>query len=247
MIDSIKDNLEKIQNEVVLTTGTIGKKAKKELILTFRAIVNDLDEYAKMNSLTPIDGVNADEQDFFDWLQDSGEADTTYISDYDKYFKWKKGWVNSWTGYGNEGKSSWLYFLILIKLLKEPKSKVAVFSPENYPRNKFVKDWVKTIIGKDPKYAGRLEIEKAIDLFDKRLYYVYPSKHDIDTIEEQFRNLIKLHNINITVIDPYLKITKPAGVNALDFYTHFIKKQEVFAKSYNLYHNVVYHQVTPNI
>jgi|TARA_R110000823_G_scaffold205065_1_gene336017 hypothetical protein len=246
MVDSIFENLDNIQENIVVKTNA-SKAVMKEIVSSIRSIKKSIEQEILNNSLTDTNGVNDDKLDFWEWLNTGSKAETTFIKDYDRIFKWKYGWVNTWTGYSNEGKSSWLYFLILIKLLNDPNAKVAVFSPENYPRNKFVKDWLKTMLGVDPRHSTKAKCERLIEQFNDRLFYVYPSEHDIESIEKQFINLIKLHKVNITVIDPYLKITKPSGVPDLSYLTSFIKRQEVFAKKYNISHHVVYHQLTPSM
>ena len=163
--------------------------------MTIQSMKRSLSQYVESNSLADLDGVNDDKSDFWDWLNQGSNAETTHIKEYDRMFKWKYGWVNSWTGYSNEGKSSWLYFLILIKLLQDPNAKVAVFSPENYPRHKFVKDWVKTMLGCDPKYSTKVKCDRMIEQFNDRLFYVYPSNHDIESIENQFKTLIKINKV----------------------------------------------------
>ena len=86
-----------------------------------------------------------------------------------------------------------------------------------------------------------------IEQFNDRLFYVYPSNHDIESIENQFKTLIKINKVNITVIDPFLKVSKPTTMSDLQYLTTFIKRQEVFAKQFNVSHHVVYHQLTPQI
>ena len=246
MIDSFLENIDHLHDLVVINTN-ITQKIKKDVVMTIRTMKRNIVEYVESNALTEVDGVNDDKVDFWDWINKGNNAHTTFIDRYDRIFKWKRGWVNSWTGYSNEGKSSWLYFIILIKLLQDPEAKVAVFSPENYPRNKFVKDWVKTMLGCDPKYSTKIKCERMIEQFNDRLFYVYPSNHDIESIENQFKNLVKLHRVSITVIDPYLKVSKPSGVNDLQYLTSFLKRQEVFAKNFDVSHHVVYHQLTTQI
>ena len=246
MIDSFIENIDHLHDLVVLKTN-ISKAVKKEVVMRIQSMKKNLVEYVEKNSLVDVDGVNADKLEFWDWLNTNNNAETTFIKEYDRIYKWKKGWVNAWTGYSNEGKSSWLYFILLIKVLQDKNAKIAIFSPENYPRNKFIKDWLKTILGYDPKKSTKAKCKKMIEMFNDRLFYVYPSSHDIQSIEDQFKNLIKLHQVNITIIDPYLKISKPSGTNDLQYLTSFVKRQEVFAKQNNVSHHVVYHQLTPQM
>jgi len=244
MIDSFIENIDHLHDTIMVNTN-LPKKTKKEIWLTIRRMKTNIQEYVKENSIAEIDGVNIQDMTFWDYLHKAQEGYTTFINEYDKIWRWKDGWLNVWTGYSGEGKSSWLYFLILIKLLKDPNAKVAVFSPENHPRNRFIKDWVKTILGYNPKHSTKLKCQKIIDQFNDRLFYVFPSNHDIDTIMEQFKTLIKINKVNITVIDPYLQISKPTTVSDLTYLSTFLKKQAIFAKTYNISHHVVNHQVTP--
>ena len=244
-VTRILSSLDLIQDEVVMKTNA-DKDQMKVLMSEFNNVKFQLKEYIENEQAIDIQGVNEDKMDFFDWLNAPEYAQTTFLPFLDPHFQWKRGYANAWTGYSGEGKSTLLYFLLLIQVIKDD-APIAVFSPENFPRNRFVKDWVTTIIGENPKLASRSKVEKAISMFNDKLFYVYPKKHDYDSIEEQFRGLIKSEGVKYTVIDPFLKVKKPSGMSDLQYLADFMQRNEQFAKEQNVCHNVVYHQKTPQL
>ena len=152
----INEAIDQVQTDVIVN-GNLKKDVNRSVVSSLGLIKGELKKY-KPEGIIDVDGVNDEELDFFEWLNAPDYAETTHIPIYDRQYKWKRGYQTAWTGYSAEGKSTWLYFLLLIKLLKNPKAKLAVFSPENFPRNRLVKDWVKTIIGKDPNIDKELTI-----------------------------------------------------------------------------------------
>ena len=61
---------------------------------------------------------------------------TTHVPDLDPCWTWRTGDVNLWTGYNNEGKTTLLNQLLLLRA-KHNGEKCGVFSPENYPADEF--------------------------------------------------------------------------------------------------------------
>jgi twinkle protein len=88
----------------------------------------------------PIDGVYYLEDIFPSMIDhfDKGIqlAPTTRFTEMDKFFRWKKGDINLFTGYANWGKTFFVLQLMLTKSIWDGW-KWAVFCPENYPANDF--------------------------------------------------------------------------------------------------------------
>ena len=56
------------------------------------------------------------------------KGETTHIPELDEIWKWKVGEVNLWTGYQNEGKSTFLKFISVVKAVMDG-DKFAFFDP----------------------------------------------------------------------------------------------------------------------
>ncbi len=228
----------------MIASSDLSMQDKKDLTLRMKNFYEYVNKTQNFDGgVGDLSGVDTGDN-FWEWLNKAeSDAETTYISQYDPHFKWKKGWLNTWTGYSGEGKSTWLYFLLLIRVLNNPESKIAVFTPENYPKNKFYKDWIKTMLGKDPKTATEAECMRCIDRFKHKLFYVYPNSHDIDTIEDNFRSLINMEGVDVVVVDPYLKV-RGTGYD-VGILKDFMQGREQFTKTHQVIYNVVFHQLTP--
>ena len=104
---------------------------------------------------------------------------TTYIDDVDLAWKWRKGEVNVWTGYQNEGKSLFLNQLSLIKAYFD-NDKFAIFSPENMPMDDFYNDLIEMLVGKTAdKHYGSLQMSEveylnAASFINSHFYLIYP-------------------------------------------------------------------------
>ena len=71
------------------------------------------------------------------------KGSTTYIDEIDQFWTWRKGELNIFTAYANEGKSKMIRFLSLIKSLEEGW-KFAFNSPEDFPVKEMYDDIIHT-------------------------------------------------------------------------------------------------------
>ncbi len=89
---------------------------------------------------------------------------TTYFRGVDERWTWRGGDVNLWTGYTNEGKSTFLSQLALVKAINDSWT-FAFFSPEN-TTNKFYRELIEMHQGKsmDKTYNERITIISSLQL-----------------------------------------------------------------------------------
>lgn len=182
-------------NEVL---AHFGKDAVKSLLLASKAI--------------PVDGVYYLDDIFGDMLNNFRKgiqlAPTTRFTEMDEYFRWKKGDISLFTGYGNAGKSFFVLQLMLTKSIWDGW-KWAIFSPENYPANDFYDDLVEMYVGKWVTDMNEEEYTEACKFIGEHIYFVYPeNEHDISSIHEKFRYLILKKGVDGVMIDPFNQLDK---------------------------------------
>lgn len=177
---------------------------------------------------------------------------TTYINEVDNAWKWRKGEVNLWTGYQNEGKSLFLNQLSLIKAWFD-KDKFAVFSPENMPMDDFYNDLIEMLVGKtsDNYYKGaqmtEVEYLNASNFINKHFFLIYPDfDFKIDTIFEKVKYLVRKQGIEHLIIDPYNTIEHlmKSGEREDLYISRFMAKLKRFAIENDITIHLVAHQTT---
>ena len=143
------------------------------------------------------------------WENGYESVESMGIDELDVYFKFKSGEATLLSGIGNYGKSTFLKFLLLIKVLLFG-DKFAIFGPEDNPAEEFYHDFVEMYLGCDctPYNFNRPSkevYEEAYDLISKSIFYVYPK--DVaptpDYIKECFLELIIKENVTGCIIDPF--------------------------------------------
>lgn len=262
---------------IAVDSDEAGLKGQKELIRRFGAekckIVDfddckDANEYlikygkealsnrvklakdVKIEGIFTIQDVTASMLDGYRNGQNRGE--TTGISEIDKAWTWRNGEVNLWTGYQNEGKSLFLNQLCLIKAIISG-TKVAVFSPENFPLDDFYNDLIESYIGKscDPYYSNNYmsehEYKQAMNFIKDYFFVIYPEKDfKIQTIFDKAKYLVKKHGIRTLIIDPYNTIEHlmNAGEREDLYISRFMTRLKRFSIENDISVNLVAHQLT---
>lgn len=262
---------------IAVDSDEAGLKGQKELIRRFGAekckIVDfddckDANEYlikygkealsnrvklakdVKIEGIFTIQDVTVSMLDGYRNGQNRGE--TTGISEIDKAWTWRNGEVNLWTGYQNEGKSLFLNQLCLIKAIISG-TKVAVFSPENFPLDDFYNDLIESYIGKscDPyylnNYMSEQEYKQAMNFIKDYFFVIYPEKDfKIQTIFDKAKYLVKKHGIRTLIIDPYNTIEHlmNAGEREDLYISRFMTQLKRFSIENDISVNLVAHQLT---
>lgn len=146
---------------------------------------------------------------------DSGyeSANSTYITELDTHFKWKRGEMTLLSGIGNYGKSTFLRYLILLQVIRAGR-KFALYVPEDCPAHEFYHDLVEMYCGMNctpysKQRPTRENYEAIYDYIAKSIFFVYPK--DIsptpEYIKERFLELIIKEKVDGCVIDPFNQMT----------------------------------------
>lgn len=179
-------------------------------------------------------------------------GETTHIPNVDNAWTWRTGDLNLWTGYNNEGKTTFLNQLLLLRA-KNDGEKIGVFSPENYPADEFFDDLIHTLVGKstDPYYKNQMtesEYKSAAQFISKHFFIVYPDQENsLDVLFEKFTFLVRRHGIRHTVFDPWNQIDhnmRPGEREDL-YISRVLSRFKRFAVENDVSVNIVAHQNTP--
>lgn len=199
----------------------------------------------------PIDGVYYLEDIFPSMLENFRKgiqlAPTTRFTDMDDYFRWKKGELNLFVGYGNHGKTFFALQLMLTKSIWDGW-KWAIFSPENYPANDFYDDLVEMYVGKWLKDMNEDEYTEGCHFISEHIFYVYPEDgHDVNSINERFRYLVMKKGIDGVMIDPFNQLDhlQKAYQREDQYLSEIFKDLKRFALLNNVCYNIIAHPKNP--
>lgn len=174
-------------------------------------------------------------------------APKTHFTEIDEHFRWKKGEINLFTGYGNHGKTTFAIQLMMTKSMYDGW-KWGIFSPENYPANDFFDDMIEMYNGKSLSHMVDEEYIQACEFLNDHFFYVYPEdSHDILSIHDKFRYLILKKGLDGVMIDPYNQLDhllKPYAREDQQLSESF-KDIKRFALLNNVSYNIVAHPKNP--
>lgn len=239
------------EQSIVNTNGQITRPCKdlNEVLLFFGA--ERVVDCVLSSAAIPVEGIYFVE-DIFAAMYDNFKrgiqlAPTTHFKQLDEHFRWKKGDINLFTGYGNHGKTTFAIQLMLTKSLYDGW-KWGIFSPENYPANDFFDDMVEMYNGKGLGYMTDEEYVQACEFLNDHFFYVYPEdSHDILSIHDKFRYLILKKGLDGVMIDPYNQLDhliKPY-MREDQLLSENFKDIKRFALLNNVSYNIVAHPKNP--
>lgn len=199
----------------------------------------------------PVDGIYYLEDLFPTMLENFKRgvqlAPTTRFRDMDDFFRWKKGELNLFVGYGNHGKTFFALQLMLTKSIWD-HWRWAVFSPENYPAYDFYDDMVEMYAGKWLKDMTEEEYTTACNFISDHIFYVYPEdEHDVNSINERFRYLVLKKGVDGVMIDPFNQLDhlqKPYQRED-QYLSEMFKDLKRFALLNNVCYNIIAHPKNP--
>jgi twinkle protein len=176
---------------------------------------------------------------------------TTHLPSMDAIWTWRISEVNLWTGYQNEGKSTFLYYISMLKAMFEGW-KFALFTPENFPAQEFYEDVIHMYAGKttDKEISSRMsraEFEEAKRFVNEHFFLMYPEDNaSLDSILERAKYLVKKKGIRGLIIDPYNTIEHDMQGLREDLYiSKLMGKLKKFSVQYSLSSHLVAHQNKP--
>lgn len=200
----------------------------------------------------PVDGVYYLEDIFPSMLENFKKgiqlAPTTRFTDMDDFFRWKKGELNLFVGYGNHGKTFFALQLMLTKSIWDGW-RWAIFSPENYPANDFYDDLVEMYVGKWLNNMSEQEYTDACHFIGEHIFYVYPdNEHDVNSINERFRHLVLKKGLDGVMIDPFNQLdhNQKAFQREDQYLSEVFKDLKRFALLNNVCYNIIAHPKNPS-
>lgn len=177
-------------------------------------------------------------------------GETTYYPELDNHYRMMRGEVTFLGGIGNHGKTTFLLSLCLIKSIKE-NYKWAIFSPEQNPPDFFYNDLIHGYIGKPTdkfidSQMTEAEYMKGLEFVKEHFYYIYPETERAtpEYINERFFEVIKKHNVDGCIIDPYNQLETDIMITGgrEDLYiSSFLNTQKKFALNNNIFMFIIAH------
>jgi twinkle protein len=168
----------------------------------------------------------------------------------DKHFKRVKGELTIVSGIGNYGKSSFMKWEMVFRMVKFGE-KVAIFTPEELPAEQFYHDLVEIYFGKDctpnnynrPSYDAYMKVYKMIG---EHIFMVYPKNVSPtpDYVKEVFLSMIIKHGVDRVIIDPFNQMANDytkGGGRSDKYLETFLSDCTRFARKNNVYFDIVVH------
>lgn len=213
-------------------------------VLTYEAI----DVTLPLTDVIYLDNVRESMLLSFKTGQSRGE--TTHFKQIDEHFRWKRGELTLMHGIMNQGKSTMIMQLCLMKAVFEGY-KYAFFSPEQDPPDDFYDDLVHMYLGGNTQIhfgnqVPESEYIKGMDFIKDHFFYIYPENESPtpEYINARFVDVIKKHNVDGCVIDPYNQldndIRKSGGREDL-YLSAFLSGQKRLAQQFQIYMIIITH------
>jgi len=168
----------------------------------------------------------------------------------DKHFKRVKGELTVMSGIGNYGKSSFMKWEMMMRLIKFGE-KVAIFTPEELPAEQFYHDLVEIYFGMDctPKNPSRPKYESYAKIYDwvgENIFIVYPKNvaPTPEYVKEVFLSVIIKHGVERVVIDPFNQMSNDyskSGGRSDKYLETFLSDCIRFARKNNVYFDIIVH------
>ncbi len=178
------------------------------------------------------------------------QGETTHFKSIDPHFRWKRGELTLMHGIMNQGKSTMVMQLCLMKAVF-CGYKYAFFSPEQDPPDDFYDDLINMYIGQNTQYGygnqmTEAEYIKGMDFIKDHFFYVYPEDESPtpEYINARFIEMIKKHKIDGCVIDPYNQLDNDIRKNGgrEDLYlSAFLSKQKKLAQQHQIFMIIISH------
>ena len=204
----------------------------------------------------PIEGVTTAMTywDKMDKTYDNGRLKgfTTGYKSLDPHFTWMPGWLTLANGYPGEGKSSFLYNMILVSTVLY-NWKWGIYSPENYPIENIVDTMAEILVGDtaDIRFKDRMSKDRyqhAIkNHIEKHFFFVDNEKgFTPEELRDIKKSLVRQHGINGFLTDPWKNLYHDLGNMSIDVYLQRELACEVRLSVKNDLINVIsHHPPTP--
>lgn len=204
----------------------------------------------------PFDGVTTAKQywDKMENIFDNGRKkgfSTGYLC-LDPHFNWMPGWLTLANGFPGEGKSSYLFNLIVVSTVLYDW-KWGMYCPENYPPENIIDTLAEILIGDtaDISFNDRMSKGKYKDAILKHIdnHFFFVDNEDGYTpaeLRKVKKFLVKQHGINGFLTDPWKNLIHNLGNRSIDMYLQEELSAEVRLSVKNELINLIcHHPPTP--
>lgn len=195
-------------------------------------------------TVTDVIYVNDIEEEMINtFLHGKQTGTTTYFETIDRHWTWKKKEITLMHGIGNEGKSTMITQLMLIKSVRDG-AKWAIFSPEQFPPVDFFDDLIQAYIGKstDKRYVNVMslaEYKKGIEFMKEHFFYIFPESEapTPEYIQTRFEECIGKHGVIGCLTDPFNQLENDMSKLKRDdqYISMYLGKKKRFAQVNDIY------------
>ena len=162
---------------------------------------------------------------------------------FDQYYTVKPGHITVITGIPSHGKSTWNTNLVT-NLAKKHYWKFAVFSPENYPMQRYCAH-IAQIYSDKPFGRGNNERISQVELepikywIDEHFVFIVPRSDEmrIDNLIHKATICVLKHGVKGIVFDPWNEIdhSRPQGLSETEYISKCLSKLRFFARTYDVH------------
>jgi len=151
-----------------------------------------------------------------------------------QHISFHPGYTSIITGIPGHGKSE-ILDQILIHLSLDYNLKGGYFTPENWPSELHLLKLVEKLLGKSAFKANELELKKAKEFLQDKVYWVYPEEgYGLEQVLNKMRQAVLKYGIQWYVIDPWNKLEHQEDSTnyiskCLDLISNFNKKNGTHA------------------
>ncbi len=178
------------------------------------------------------------------------EGSSTGWPDLDELVKFRRGEWTMVTGWASHGKSQFMD-AVMVNLATQGW-KIGIFSPENIPYAQHVRGLMQKVAGKrfrardgmpGPGYMDRDEVLLAREWLKQRIFFVDVPEPTFEQLLAQFWKLVKLHDIQCAIIDPWNEIEHdiPRDMNETQYVAKVLIRFRDFCKAAHIHGFIVAH------
>ena len=170
------------------------------------------------------------------------EGTSIHLNGLHNHLRWRDGFLYGVTGYPASGKSTFLNWLFILRVINEGK-KIAIYSPESYPIPDMIEELARQLSGGSiskgfGNQLSEIEYEKAMEIINDHFYFL--DFEDIPSIQDvfaEFSRLVKSEGVGTVLIDPFNSVSEGAGGGTGNV-SQFLKVALTQAKLFAVNHNI---------
>lgn len=170
----------------------------------------------------------------------------------DPHFNWMPGWLTMVNGYPGEGKSSWIFNMVITSTILYGW-KWGMYCPENYPPENIIDTLAEILVGDtaDISFKDRMSKERYKDAIMKHIdkHFFFVDNEDGYTpaeLRKIKKFLISQHGIRGFLTDPWKNLSHNIGNKSIDMYLQEELSAEVRLSVKNdLINLICHHPPTP--